>query len=65
MFRSSMRHGDVKYIYIANFDITETVRLGEEAVDRAVYYESILDTIKNPITVTDLDGNMTFVNKVC
>ncbi|ACL16318.1 methyl-accepting chemotaxis sensory transducer with Pas/Pac sensor [Methanosphaerula palustris E1-9c] len=56
-------HGDIKYIYIANFDITETVRLGEEAVDRAVYYESILDAIQNPVTVTDLEGKMTFVNK--
>jgi methyl-accepting chemotaxis protein len=56
-------HGDVKYIYIANFDITETVRLGEVAADRAVYYESILDTIKTPISVTDLEGKWTFANK--
>lgn len=56
-------HGDVKYVYIANFDITETVRLGEEAADRAIFYESILDTIKTPITVTDLDSKWTFVNK--
>lgn len=56
-------HGDIKYIYIANFDITETVRLGEIAVEKSVFYESILDTIKTPITVTDLDGKWTFVNK--
>jgi methyl-accepting chemotaxis protein len=56
-------HDEIKYIYIANFDISDTVRLGEEAVDKAVFYESILDTIKTPIIVSDLENKWTFANK--
>ena len=55
--------GALRYIYITYNEITEQATLAEEMTDRAAWYESILDAIKYPITVTDLDRRWTFVNR--
>lgn len=44
-------------------DITRHNRLKEEAQEQAFWYESIIDAIPFPVSVTDLDMNWTFINK--
>jgi methyl-accepting chemotaxis protein len=55
--------GRLKYVYITYLDLTEQAALTDQMADRAAWYESILDAIKNPITVTDMNRRWTFVNK--
>lgn len=43
-------------------DITRHNRMKQEAEDRAFWYESILDGIPFPISVTDMEMNWTFIN---
>ena len=44
-------------------DITPLVKMKDEMADRAAWYESILDAVPFPITVTDMDSKWTFVNR--
>ncbi len=44
-----------------SIDITKTA--SEEVEEKVFYYESILDAIPHPISVTDNDMNWTFLNK--
>ena len=44
-------------------DITQQNRMKTEAEDRAFWYESILDAVPFPVSVTDMDMNWTFFNK--
>ena len=43
-------------------DITALVQMQKEMQDKAAWYESILDAIPFPVSVTDLDMNWTFLN---
>ncbi len=44
-------------------DITQQNRMKQEAEDRAYWYESMLDAIPFPISVTDMEMNWTFINQ--
>jgi len=44
-------------------DITRHNRMKKEAEDRAFWYESIIDAVPFPVSVTDMDMNWTFINK--
>ncbi len=44
-------------------DITRRNRMKEEAEERAFWYESIIDAVPFPVSVTDMDMNWTFINK--
>jgi methyl-accepting chemotaxis protein len=52
--------GNVRAIHMEFVDIT---REKEAATDVAALYESILDAVPFPVSVTDLDMNWTFINK--
>ncbi len=49
-------------ILISFNDLTESERLNREISDKAAWYESILDAVPFPISVTDLEKRWTFVN---
>jgi methyl-accepting chemotaxis protein len=64
---------DVAYVRNANGDnvghvevvqdITQLVKMKDDMADKAAWYESILDAVPFPITVTDMDSRWTFVNR--
>ena len=57
------RHGrHVGYVETVT-DLTEVIRLKNEAAERAAWYEAILDAVPFPIHVTDEDMKWTFMNR--
>jgi methyl-accepting chemotaxis protein len=55
--------GEVEMAFYVWNDTTHEHNLVEQAEDKAAWYESILDAVPFPVSVTDLDMNWTFINR--
>ncbi|MDV2482765.1 PAS domain S-box protein [Methanoculleus sp. Wushi-C6] len=55
--------GEIEVAFYVWNDTTHEHDLVEQARDKAAWYESILDAVPFPVSVTDLDTNWTFINR--
>jgi len=56
-------NGEIEMAFYVWNDTTREHDLVEQAEDKAAWYQSILDAVPFPISVTDLDTNWTFINR--
>ena len=56
-------NGEIELAFYVWSDTTREHELIEEAKDRAAWYQSILDAVPFPVSVTDLDMNWEFINR--
>lgn len=55
--------GGIESVLSVYIDITKELKLIADAEDKAAWYESILDSIPFPVSVTDLEMRWTFINR--